>query len=71
MKTTEEIKKLSIYDTNPSFRTIEELNEFLSEKWYSEEEIRKAIAEVKKWEHHCLSEDWEVELLNKLFGDKE
>ena len=60
-------------------KTTNELNNYevtanseydLETKWYSEEEIKEAILEVKKWEHHDLSQDWEVELLNKLFGDE-
>ena len=40
----------------------------MNKRWYSEEEIRTAISEVKQWEHHELSKDWEIELINKLFN---
>lgn len=43
-------------------------NPYEEQKWYSEEEIKEAIVDVKKWEHHNLFKDWEIELQNKLFN---
>jgi hypothetical protein len=40
----------------------------LNDRWFSETEILSAIYDVKKWEHHSLSEDWEKELVKKLFN---
>ena len=71
MKTTKEIinDELGVilnsvdYDVN---NALFEINK--NKKWWSEEEIRIAISEVKQWEHHDLSKDWEIELINKLFN---
>lgn len=68
MKTSEDIYddfKKWLYQTNS-----DKFIEYKNKKWYSKEEIKEAIVEVKKWEHHNLSKDWEIELQNKLFNNK-
>jgi hypothetical protein len=42
---------------------------YKNKKWYSEEEIKEVIQEVKKWEHHDLCERWDKELYLRLFGE--
>lgn len=39
-------------------------------EFLTKDEVRKAISEVKQWEHHDLSEDWEIELYKKLGLDE-
>lgn len=76
MKTTEEISNdIEMFEYNDlrgyDNKKDKDFVRFYNKIWYSEEEIKKAIIEVKQWEHHDLSKDWDVELINKLFGDEE
>ena len=39
---------------------------YLERDYVSKSVLKEAILEVKKWEHHDLSESWDVELLKIL-----
>ena len=52
MKTSQEIMEIGIEESREEEETMQ-YSEFFRKKWYSEEEIRNIISEVKQWECYC------------------